>query len=351
MAFNELPSGYDADKLGPQKRETEFPDEAAKAGSDAENLIEKARGSLQAAGVESASRAQVLQAIQIIVGVHRKDYNGALNEAIQTQLASLDSAQEQEAVTKYEQYIDALELSPPDKAKLIEMMSRANYANAVATAVEMKASRIPTYDQIANALMVRTLQSLKDICELMEQPKLDIVSDKGFDESVTAMDENKHYTSAGGEDQNDAYVHRGSDSPYKNLTKQSDKVVVSVVDGKVRPKQLNGVSKKLAERRDFLTAKFQAKAMRHINEKEMATLIQQSLREAEAAKDNSLIVDNWEDGDGTVTFLDPQSLTESTLVAYALFYSNYRQARFNALDSRVVYGYARGRAAVQVLEI
>ncbi len=360
MALNELPEGFE----GEQKRETGFPDEAAKLANDAENLIEKARGSLQTTGVESASRAQILQAVQIIVATHRNDYNKAVEGCDQTlaeavngklgieqQEALSDEAKSIEGViVRYEQFINGLELSKLDKAKLIEMMKPLKYANAVATAQEMKASKIPTYDQIATELMADP-ERLKNICELMEEPKLDIVSNIGFDESVIAMNDTKHYTSANGKTQENAYVYRGLDSPYNNLTTQFDKVVVSVVDGKPRKSQLQGVSTKLGARRDYLTAKYKAKGMRLTNEREEATLTQQSLREAEAAGDNSLIVDHWEDGAGTVTLLDPESLTDSTLVACAVFDSDDRRARFNAFDSRYENAYARGRAAVQVLEI
>jgi len=90
--------------------------------------------------------------------------------------------------------------------------------------------------------------------------------------------------------------------------------------------------------------------MRHIDGVEYQTLLQQSLIAAKAARDNSLIVDNWESGDGTVTVLNPDTLTESTLVACAGFDSLYRRAYFNALHPGYGNDGIRGRASVQVME-
>ena len=54
--------------------------------------------------------------------------------------------------------------------------------------------------------------------------------------------------------------------------------------------------------------------------------------------------------DGTFTFLNPSSLTESRLVAYAVFASRYRKAHFGAFSPAYGYHNARGRASVQVME-
>ncbi len=52
MELNQLPEGYDAEKLGPQKRQTEFDSPEAKLDSDAKNLIEIARIQLEQTGVK-----------------------------------------------------------------------------------------------------------------------------------------------------------------------------------------------------------------------------------------------------------------------------------------------------------
>ncbi|MDD3861946.1 MAG: hypothetical protein PHP74_03615 [Candidatus Gracilibacteria bacterium] len=257
--------------------------------------------------------------------------------------------------SKYETFIDGLNLSEPETAKLKEMMSEENYVEAVETAKEMKASKIPTYEQIVEQLMTFSPEKLKDICEEMEKPELVIESDQSFDDNISAMNANKYYTSADGKPQNDAFVNSESNSPYRNLDKPG-KVKVSIVDGVVHPEQLEGVSTKLGKRRDYLTKKFEAKGMKHISPKGMGALLQKSLRKAKAKNDNSLIVDNWEkwvsnNERGTVTFIDPNELTKSTLVAFASFDSDSRQACFVVYDPAGEAGSARGRASVQVLEI
>ncbi|MFA6917667.1 MAG: hypothetical protein WC285_02405 [Candidatus Gracilibacteria bacterium] len=332
---------------------------------DAKYLVLKAREALKATGIDNASNDEVVAAIKILVGAHREDFNKVLQDTKQTLegavTAELYTEEEQErlaqarsregARSQYEGFIDGLQLSKPDALKLKEMMSDSNYVNAVETAKEMKASKIPTYEQIVAELVTFPPERLKDICAEMERPKLQIVSDQNFDGNIGAMDENKHYTSADGQSQEDAYVYRGSDSPYNKLAKPG-KVKVSIVDGVARPKQLTGVSTRLGERRDHLTEKFATKNMSHIDQNEMATLIQQSLREARSANDNNLIVDNWEDGTGTVTFINPGGLTKSALVACSVFIlSFYRQAYFVARNPYRESDLARGRASVQVLEI
>lgn len=266
-------------------------------------------------------------------------------------LAGKTEVKMDELDSKYQEFIDALDLSDEDKEKFKEMMSPVNYKKAVETAKEMDPKcRIPAKSQIIDELMTYKVERLQDICEMMEQPTLLIVSDTSFDEKVSAMDGHKHYTSQNGRSQQNAYVYKGSDSPYNNAPKIK-RVRVSIVDGVVRPEQLAGVSTRIGERREYLTQKFAAKKMRYIDKDEMATLFQQSLREAEQTGDNNKIVDNWESGSGTVTLLDPNSLTKSSGVACACFGSYSRQVSFNDLHPDNVSGYARGRASVQVLEL
>ncbi|MDP2642988.1 MAG: hypothetical protein Q8P62_04055 [Candidatus Peregrinibacteria bacterium] len=78
MEFNELPEGFE----GEQKRETEFDSSDSKLAYDTEQLIVTAKESLQVSGVENASGDQILMAIKLIVGAHRKDYNDTLDEAL-----------------------------------------------------------------------------------------------------------------------------------------------------------------------------------------------------------------------------------------------------------------------------
>lgn len=365
MELNQLPECYE----GEQKRETEFASPGAKLAFDAENLITTARKFLESEGTNKASNDEILNTIGTIVGVHRKDFTKALPDTEQTlegavkaklyaedELARLaEEHSRKEIRAEYETFIDTAKLSETDSLKLKEMMSEAGYANAVKAAQKLKASKIPTYEEIAAELMTYTPERLKDICAEMEKPKLQIISDRSFDENIAAMNENKDYTSADGKSQEDSYVYRGSDSPYDNL-KKSGKVKVKITDGVVHPKQLDGISRKLGERRTHLTKRFEARSMRLANHVEMQTLIQQSLIEAKETGDNSLIVDNWEKWakeniPGTVTLLDPSELTESTLVAFSHFGSYDRQANFNAVGPSFGDDGSRGRASVQVFEI
>lgn len=353
-----------------EKRQTTQLSPEDKLSNDAGKLVDKSREALKASGAEDPSKEQIVNGIQMIVGAHRKDFNKVidgtdgktLSGATEAHLYTEEEAKEPQAVkareglkAKYDAFIDGLNLPEVDALKLKEMMSEANYVNAVETAKEMKASKIPTYEQIVVELMTYAPERLKDICEMMEKPELVIESDKSFDANVSAMNANKHYTATNGQPQEDTYVNSESRSPYRNLNKPG-KVRVNVVDGMVHPKQLDGVSTGLKARRDHLTEKFAAKRMKHISPKGNASLLQQSLRRAKAANDNSLIVDNWErwashNEPGTITFINPEDLAESTLVACSDFYSDFRQARFFANSPDYEFAFARGRASVQVLEI
>jgi hypothetical protein len=201
---------------------------------------------------------------------------------------------------------------------------------------------------VVSEIMKLSPEKLKDICEMMEKPKLVIVPDNSFDDKVSAMNEHRHYKNKKGESQESAYVNDNEDSPYRYFPK-ARKSKVSIVDGVVHPKQLEKVSTGLRERREFLTKKYIAKGMRHIDKDEYAILMQQSLIEAVEYNDNNFIIDNYETGD-TCTFLDPESLTKTTLVANAAFNSRIRRVFFFASVPDDGNVFLRGRAAVQVFE-
>lgn len=341
-------------------RQTESFAPDAKLAFDAADLVAKAKDILKETGVVEPANQQIVAAVNFLVGVHRKDLNTAVEGTDQTLAkaveANLEQSRAREGVrAEYETFIDTAKLPESDTLKLKEMMSEENYQLAVESAKELKASKIPTFEQIARELMTYDPERLREMCEMMEKPEIVIESDKGFKDNVAAADENKHYTAADGESQEDTYVNSESNSPYRNLNK-SGKVRVRVVDGVVHPKQLEGVSPRLGERRTHLTAEYSAKRMTHISPNGMTALRQKSLIRAKKANDNSLIVDNWEEWvtkniPGTVTFIDPSELTESTLVASSVFHSYSRRAGFDAGSPYVVNANARGRASVQVLEI
>lgn len=342
--YNPLPEGHE----GEQQRRTDFESPEEKSAYDAENLISLAKEASKEHGV----------AVSPMDLITRKDDNfDDLRHAIAIKLKTppldKEAAQEggevpdtvdSEESTDYESFVSNLSLSEDAREKLRSMLSPKAYQLSLEAAREMGVTHAPTRDQIAAELMSWSVDQLRNICENAEKPTLMIVSDQSFDDGIGAMDANKHY---GG--QNDAYVYRDLDSPYINAPKPK-KGRVSIVDGIVHPKQLDGVSTQVRPRRDHLTEKYEAAGMRHIDGVEMQTLFQRSLIEAAKAGDNNLIVDNWETGDGTVTVLDTGSLTESTLVAYADFVSYHREAFFGAYRPDTEYDLFRGRASVQVME-
>jgi hypothetical protein len=257
---------------------------------------------------------------------------------------------------KYEKFVNRLILSSDIEEntrfceKLKEMVSEYNYNKAVKVAKELKASRIPTREQILAQLMKWTPEQFKNVCETQESPRVVIESDKSFDEQVAAMDAHKHYTSTDGDTQEIAYVYRKSDSPFINIPK-SQKVKISITDGVVHPAQLNSVSTRLGGRRKYLAEKYAKKGMKSASHGAMTALYQMSLMEAREIGDNCKIIDNWESGAGTVTILDQETLTESALVAFSSFVSDAPQVGFFARDPGFDVEVARGRASVLVLEI
>lgn len=365
MELNKFPPELDDRNGAAQKRRTQFYSEKSKFAYDAGNLISIARDNLRTNGVESASRDELLSEIQATVESRRKDFNDSLIGSINR---NLDEEEQQgtliqeslfrgEFRTEFESFINDSELSETDRAKLLEMVSDKNYLNAVETAKEMNASKIPTYEQIIGELIKLGAEELRVICETMEQPKLLIVADQRLDENIAAMDANKHLYSNSGDPQSNAVVtaHSPSHSPYRTLPTPR-KVKVSIVEGIVSPKQLGETSKDLESEMEKVTAAFAERNMRHIDVNEMATLLQQSLREAEAAEDNSLVVDSgiYEKGknirNSTRTLINPDSLCPSSLIATASFI-NGGGVFFYASVPHETAARAVGRASKTLLEI
>ena len=248
---------------------------------------------------------------------------------------------------KWNGYLNSLNLSNSAMKKLQAMMSPASYRGALETAKDLDSTGLfPPKAQIVQELMKYPPERLNAICDMMEQPTLLIVPVNGFDEKITAMNEHRHFINARGKRQKNVDVYG---SCYKNAPKMK-KGKVSIVEAIVHPEQPANIPDQLATRREYYTQKFATAKMRHIDKDEMAALFQKSLREARKANDESLIVDTRVDGNGTSTFIDPESLIKSSLVAYANFDLNENRIGFyehcttcGALD-------LRGRAAIEVLE-
>lgn len=321
---------------GEERRQTVSMSSEEKSVTDAQNLIKLAK--------DRYGKEQVTVRDALDLATRDDDNIEALRKAI---------AIEVKKKPDFEQFVDGLGLSDEYKEKLKEMMSSENYKEAVATEEEdmNPGCKIPgdLYARVVAELMTWSEEKLRAICEEAERPRLLVITPNGFDERTAAMDKHKRYTSREGEPQKDIYCDRSLGSPYENPP-IAKKGKVTISDDVPHPAQLTGVSTKLGERRGHLTKRYAQRGMRHIDKDEMATLLQLSIRKAQATGDNSGIVDNWEDGDGTITFVNPDSLTKSAFVACAFFGSRDRRAIFGYYDPGDENVYARGRASVQVLE-
>lgn len=340
MELNQLPDGHE----GEQQRRTEFKSPEEKLEYDADNLIAFAKRIL------GKNKVSVRDALDL--ATREDDDLEALQKAIAIRLKANPAANKIEvASSKYEIFIDGLNLSDADKEKLKEMVSDANYQKAVEAAQELDSGcKIPSKAQILEELMKWSPEKLKGICELQAKPRVVIETNNRFDEQVNCMNTNKYYTAQNGEPQDDAYVNKMTNSPYLNAPKPKN-VVVSITDGEVHPPQLKGVSFRLEERRVHLTSEYAKKGHKLPSQSAMAALYQMSLKEAAKSGNWSQIIDNWENDNGTVTLLDPRTLTKSTLVAFSDFNSYARRVVFFAYDPDREFDFARGRASVQVLEL
>ena len=335
MEFNESTGDY----KGPQRRRTIFKTEEEKWSYDANNLVALARRILQ------KDKPTVRDALDL--ATRMDDDLDKLRVAIALRLKTEINFDEIEATwNKYLVFIDGLNLVDPDKQKLKEMMSPQNYQSAVETAKELDPEcRIPSYVFIIERLMKYSEKRLREICEMMQKPTIQIVPDNNFGEKISAMNRHKHYIGASGKAQEDASVETKSSSPYINVPRKK-KVRITIDEGTPRPTRPAGVSPKLGKRRDYLVKQFVEKKMRNISADGMVTLIQRSLREAKEANDSSLVVDNWKDHNGTATILNPKSLARSQQVAFALFDLDDGQINFFSSSPDLDFGNACGRASV-----
>lgn len=242
-----------------------------------------------------------------------------------------------------------MELSDVAREKLRAMLTPEAYELSLSAYHETGGTKKPpTLDQIKAEIMTWPVDRLRKECEMREKPTLLIVSDNSFNDGIEEMNKNKHYENTQGTQQ-DAYFNRGNESPYVDAPKPN-KGRVSITDGKPKKEQLEGVSTKLGKRRDHLTREYEAAGMRHIDAVEMQALMQRSLIEACKAKDNNFVVDHWERGNDTVTFLNPDSLNKSALVACSRFDSRDHRVNFSARDPDAGAANLLGRATVQVME-
>lgn len=182
-------------------------------------------------------------------------------------------------------------------------------------------------------------ERLAEICSEMEKPTINIVPSNSFNDKVAQMDRNKHY-----EGQNDTFVVEGDDEPYRNV-KTVSKVRVFLDDGKPKPSQIDDAPFGLEKRRKFEAKRTGDKNMDFAGPHRIASLLQQSLIEAEQTGDMSKIIDSK-----TVTVLNSKNLTDSKYVACARFDPRAREVNFYSNNPGGGADIIRGRASVQVLE-
>jgi len=234
-----------------------------------------------------------------------------------------------------------------NKAKLFELVSMESFNLALAAAKELDPKLQLPDDarvQIIEKIIQLSPERVQEICGEMQKPTLIIIPANTFEKKIKQMNKNTHY-----ENQNGAYVADGSDEPFRKVV-TIDKVRVCIVEGIPHPKQQEDAPLALGKRRIHEIERLASKNMKLAGVHGVATLLQQSLIEAEQTGDNGKIVDNWEDGNETETILNPEELTDSPYVAYARFLSNLRQARFSYYIPYFEGDNIRGRALVQVLE-
>lgn len=226
--------------------------------------------------------------------------------------------------------------------ELQEVLTEEKFELAVKTAKEMDPEL-----EIPEDLRGRFLAELRswgperlaEICSEMEKPTINIVSANSFEDKVAQMDRNKHF-----DGQDEVFVAQGGDEPYRGV-KSPKKARVCLDDGMPKPKQIDNAPISLKPRRKFEAERTSKKSMDFVGPHRMASLLQQSLIEAELTGDKGKIID-FE----TVTVLNPKNLINSQYVACADFGPNLRRVNFGSRFPYAEYVNVRGRASVQVLE-
>ena len=273
--------------------------------------------------------------------------------ALVTERAKYATETGPETERKFREFLKEQEdLSTEQKETFSKMMTIANYEKAVKTAQQLDQNcKIPSIGQIAAEIRKFNPQKFKDICEIMEQPKLIIVPNNSFDEKIVAMERHQHHQIIGMQEIRIG-IENGDTSPYKRPPKIK-KARVSIVDGVVHPKQYKKVSSDPKKRRQILNELFSGRGLRHIDKDEYAVLIHQSIIEIPENNDFSRVIDNWKipfyeiAGRRTQTILDPDSLAESWQVACACFDTSGVISFSSVAD---LGGDLRGRAATTVME-
>jgi len=250
-------------------------------------------------------------------------------------------------VPQFEKVDTGTVLEEENLAKLLEVVSKEKFNLALAAAIELDPElQLPEYThvRILNEINNLSPERVQEICEEMQKPTLVIIPANSFEGKINQMNKNMHYKY-----QDVAYVADGLDSPFKKVV-TIDKVKVCIVEGIAHSKQQEDATLAIGRRREHEIERLAEKNMKLAGAHAVATLLQQSLIESEQTGDNGKIVDNWEEGYGTVTILNPEELADSFFIACASFLSHSRRASFSYGDPGDGNDFICGRASVQILE-
>jgi hypothetical protein len=239
-----------------------------------------------------------------------------------------------------------MSLSPASIEKLLEMLS--GYDEAIATAKELDPDvEILPLNKVCKALLKLGAEKLQAIAEF-GQPTLILTPNNTFAKKRENMNKNKKYVDKDGDTQNDLETY---DEPYNTISTPT-KNTFSVVDGQPHMPHIPGIAPntRFDNRKKKFLEYFQQKGLRLINIHEFAALEQRSLRDFQkSGNDVTKIVDFYQGGSkDTISCLDDEHLTPSSLVAFGYFRSDFREVNFDASRPGVTDGDLRARPSVQV---
>ncbi len=242
--------------------------------------------------------------------------------------------------------IDALPLQNQAKEKLKQMFE--GYDESVATAKEIDPRvQEKSLSEVYAAFAKLGINKLKEIAEF-GKPTLLVTPKNSFLEKKAAIDANRKY-----DNQAETYVWTSEGSPFQSVTTPTE-TVISIVDGQPHIPHIAGIApnSRYDERKAAFKTHFARKGMRLINAHEAAVLEQLSLRDYKRnGKDVGKIVDYYQgNDDDTISCLDDEYLTDSSVVASACFRAAARKVSFNGRNPVSTNGDLRGRPSVQVLK-
>ncbi len=240
-------------------------------------------------------------------------------------------------------------ISPEAKEKLTEMFKGYDEARMTALDLDQNAQLKP-FEEFCAAFGKLGINKIKEIAEF-GRPMVIVTPNNSFLDKKAGMNRNKRYVDTDGNEQADAWHWEDQNGPYKNVGTPTN-TTISIVDGATHMPHIPGIASdsRFDERKRKFKEHYSQKGMRLINVHEFAALEQRSLREYKLkGNDVSKIIDYYQSGNDTVTCLDDEHLTESSIVAYAFFRAANRRVRFYGRNPDVTAVDLRGRPSVQVL--